>query len=123
LDPTKQVLPEDGDRIQSPKRYVLKEKQDDVLDKDKTMDNVRKRSICTSEYLSKSPTESPHSRSQGQFGVSLLRTWPNGFQTMVSGHKWRTRHQGGASIPQAEVTGPLMYLLHVMTLLLVVDTM
>jgi hypothetical protein len=29
-------------------RNVLKEKQDGVLDKDKTMDNVQKRNICTS---------------------------------------------------------------------------
>jgi hypothetical protein len=28
LGPTEQVLPEDGDRIQSPKRRVLKNKQD-----------------------------------------------------------------------------------------------
>jgi hypothetical protein len=33
--------------IQSPKRCVLKEKQDDILDKDKTMNNVQKRNICT----------------------------------------------------------------------------
>jgi hypothetical protein len=44
--PTEYVLPEDGDRIQSPKR-VLKHKQDDVLDKDKKMDNVQTCSICT----------------------------------------------------------------------------
>jgi hypothetical protein len=41
-----QVLPEDGDRIQSPKRCVLKDKHEGVLDKDKTMDNVQKRHIC-----------------------------------------------------------------------------
>jgi hypothetical protein len=35
------VLPEDGDRIQFPKRCVLKEKQDDISNKDKTMDNVK----------------------------------------------------------------------------------
>jgi hypothetical protein len=34
--------PEDGDRIQFPKR-VLTEKQDNILNKDKTMDNVQKR--------------------------------------------------------------------------------
>jgi hypothetical protein len=35
------------DRIQFPKRYVLKQKQDDILNKDKTIDNVQKRNICT----------------------------------------------------------------------------
>jgi hypothetical protein len=39
------VLPENGDRIQSSRR-VLKEKQDDILDKDNMMDNVLKRNIC-----------------------------------------------------------------------------
>jgi hypothetical protein len=34
LDPTEYVLPEDGHRIQFPKRCVLKEKQDDILNKD-----------------------------------------------------------------------------------------
>jgi hypothetical protein len=33
--------------IHSPKRHVLKDKQDDMLDEDKTMDNVQKRNICT----------------------------------------------------------------------------
>jgi hypothetical protein len=33
------VFPEDGDRIQSPKRCVLK-------NKDRTMDNVQKHHIC-----------------------------------------------------------------------------
>jgi hypothetical protein len=42
-----EVLPEDGDRIQFPKRCVLKEKQDDFLNKDKMMDNVQKHNICT----------------------------------------------------------------------------
>jgi hypothetical protein len=37
------VLPDDGNRIQSPKRCVLKYKQDDIFDKDKTMDNVQER--------------------------------------------------------------------------------
>jgi hypothetical protein len=46
LDPTEQVLPEDGDRIQFPKRCVFKEKRDGVLNKDKTMGNVQKRNIC-----------------------------------------------------------------------------
>jgi hypothetical protein len=44
---TELVLPEDGDRIQSPKRCVLKNKQNGVLDKDKTMDNAQKHNICT----------------------------------------------------------------------------
>jgi hypothetical protein len=39
-------LPEDGDRIQSPKRCVLKYKEDDVLDKDRRMDNVQEHNIC-----------------------------------------------------------------------------
>jgi hypothetical protein len=34
-----------GDRVQSPKRCVLTNKQDSVLDKDKTMDNVQKHNI------------------------------------------------------------------------------
>jgi hypothetical protein len=33
LGPTEQVLPEDGERIQSPKRCVLKYEQDGVLNK------------------------------------------------------------------------------------------
>jgi hypothetical protein len=41
-----QVLPEDGDRIQSPRRCVMKNKQDGVLDKDRTMDNVQEHNIC-----------------------------------------------------------------------------
>jgi hypothetical protein len=40
-------LPEVGNRIQPPKRCVLKHKQKDILDKDKTMDNVQERNICT----------------------------------------------------------------------------
>jgi hypothetical protein len=40
------VLPEDGDRIRSPKRCVLKNNQDGVLDQDKTMDNVQEHNIC-----------------------------------------------------------------------------
>jgi hypothetical protein len=41
-------LPEDGDTIQFPKRCVLKCKQEDILNKDKMMDNVQKRraNIC-----------------------------------------------------------------------------
>jgi hypothetical protein len=31
LGPTEEVLPEDGDRIHSPKHYVLKNKQDGVF--------------------------------------------------------------------------------------------
>jgi hypothetical protein len=52
LDQTEYVLPEDGDRIQSPKRCALKKKRNDILDKNKTMDNVQKRNICkkTSVY-------------------------------------------------------------------------
>jgi hypothetical protein len=46
LSSTEQVLPEDGDRTQSPKRCVLKNKQDGVLDKDRTMDSVNKQNIC-----------------------------------------------------------------------------
>jgi hypothetical protein len=41
------VLPEDKDRIQSPKPCVLKNKEDGVLDKDRTMDNVQKNNIRT----------------------------------------------------------------------------
>jgi hypothetical protein len=44
LGPTEQVLPEDADRIQSPKRCVFKQK-DSVLDKSRTMNNVRKHNI------------------------------------------------------------------------------
>jgi hypothetical protein len=47
LDPNEEVLPEDRDRIQSPKRCVLKNKQDNVLDKDKTKSNIQKRNILT----------------------------------------------------------------------------
>jgi hypothetical protein len=46
LGPIEKVLPEDGDRIQSPKLYVLKYKQDGVLNKNRTMDNVQKHNIC-----------------------------------------------------------------------------
>jgi hypothetical protein len=49
---TRYVLPEDGDRIQSPKRCVLKYKQDGVLDADRTMDNVHKHNICINVPLS-----------------------------------------------------------------------
>jgi hypothetical protein len=52
LAPTEKFLPEDGDRIPSPKRCVLKNTQDGVLDKDKTMDNVQKHNICTNVLLS-----------------------------------------------------------------------
>jgi hypothetical protein len=37
MGPTEQVSPEDRDRIQSPKRCVFKNKQDGVLDQDKTL--------------------------------------------------------------------------------------
>jgi hypothetical protein len=46
LGPTEYVLPEDGDIIQSPKRYVL--------NKNRTMDNVQ-RNIFTSINVSSSP--------------------------------------------------------------------
>jgi hypothetical protein len=59
-DQTEQVLPEDGVRIQYPKRCVLKDKQDDVLDKEETMDNVQKRNICR-WYLAKETNEIPWS--------------------------------------------------------------
>jgi hypothetical protein len=36
------VLPEDGERIQCPKRYVLKYKQDGIFDKCRTMNIVQK---------------------------------------------------------------------------------
>jgi Zn-finger protein len=41
------LLPEDGDRIQSPKRCVLKNKEDGVSDIKRTMDNVQKHNIYT----------------------------------------------------------------------------
>jgi hypothetical protein len=47
LGPTEKVLLGDGDGILSPKSCVLKNKQDGVLDKDRTMDNVQKHNICT----------------------------------------------------------------------------
>jgi hypothetical protein len=53
LGPTEKVLPEDGERIQSLKRYVLKYKQDGVLDTNGTMDNVKKHYICSNEPSSK----------------------------------------------------------------------
>jgi hypothetical protein len=37
----------DGDRIQYPKRCVMKYKQDGVLDKNRTMYNAQKPNICT----------------------------------------------------------------------------
>jgi hypothetical protein len=50
LGPIEWVLPEDGDIIQSPKRRVLKYKQDGVLDKNRTMDNVQNHNICNTSY-------------------------------------------------------------------------
>jgi hypothetical protein len=50
IGPNWKGLPEDGDRIQSPKRYVLKNKQDGVLDKNRTMENVQKHNICTNDF-------------------------------------------------------------------------
>jgi hypothetical protein len=47
LGPTESVLPENEDRIPSPKRCVLKYKQDGVLDENRTMDNVQKENIYT----------------------------------------------------------------------------
>jgi hypothetical protein len=47
LGPTEQVLPEDGDRIQSPKVVFCKINRNVFLDKDRTMDNVQKHNICT----------------------------------------------------------------------------
>jgi hypothetical protein len=38
----------------SPKRCVLKDKQNDVSNKDKTMDNVQKHNICTNAPSSQS---------------------------------------------------------------------
>jgi hypothetical protein len=38
-------LPEDGDRIQSPKHCILKYKQDGVTDKNRKMYNVQKHNI------------------------------------------------------------------------------
>jgi hypothetical protein len=40
------LLYEDGDRIQSPKLRVFKYKQDGVLHKNRTADNVQKHNIC-----------------------------------------------------------------------------
>jgi hypothetical protein len=42
-------LPDDGDRIQSPKHCGLKYKQEDILDKDETMGNVRERNGCVND--------------------------------------------------------------------------
>jgi hypothetical protein len=39
------ILPEDGDKIQSPKHFILKNKQDSVLDEDRMMENVQKHDI------------------------------------------------------------------------------
>jgi hypothetical protein len=47
LGPNDYVLPEDGDRSQSPKSFVFKYKRDIVLDKNKMMDNVQKHNIVT----------------------------------------------------------------------------
>jgi hypothetical protein len=40
-------MPEDGDRIQSPKSCVFKYKEDSALGKNRTMDSVQKHNICT----------------------------------------------------------------------------
>jgi hypothetical protein len=42
-----ELVPIFGDRTQSPKRFVLKHKQGDVLYKNRTMDNVQKHNIHT----------------------------------------------------------------------------
>jgi hypothetical protein len=47
----KSVLPEDGEKIQSPKLCVLENIQDGVLDKHRTMENVQKHNICTNEWV------------------------------------------------------------------------
>jgi hypothetical protein len=47
LDPAEQVLPEDGDSIQSPKHWVLKNKEGSVFRKIQTVNNVQKYNICT----------------------------------------------------------------------------
>jgi hypothetical protein len=39
-------LPEDGDRIKFLKHCVLNKNQDDVLKKNKMMDNIQKHNIC-----------------------------------------------------------------------------
>jgi hypothetical protein len=41
----------DGDRIQSPKRCVLKYKQDGALDKIRAMANVQKHNISVTNYI------------------------------------------------------------------------
>jgi hypothetical protein len=46
------IVPISGDRIQSPKRCVSKSKQDGVLDKNRTMNNVKKYNICINVPLS-----------------------------------------------------------------------
>jgi hypothetical protein len=45
--PTEQVLHEEGDTIQPRKSCVLKNNHDGSLDKDKTMDNVKKQNNCS----------------------------------------------------------------------------
>jgi hypothetical protein len=52
IGPNLQVLPEVGNRIHSPKRCVLKDKQDNVLDKGRMMDNVQKHNIFTGIFVS-----------------------------------------------------------------------
>jgi hypothetical protein len=48
-----QVKPTQLRPIQSPKRCVLKKKQDGVLGKDKTMGNVQKHNICRIVFLAR----------------------------------------------------------------------
>jgi hypothetical protein len=47
LDPAEQVLPDDGDKIKYLKRCVFKYKEDDILDKVETMDDVQERNNGT----------------------------------------------------------------------------
>jgi hypothetical protein len=67
LDIIHQVLPEDGDRIQSPRRCVLKNKEDGVLDQDKTMANVQEHNICTNVPSSQTLRSYSHTRDYKDF--------------------------------------------------------
>jgi hypothetical protein len=46
LVPKYRVLPEDGDRIQSPKHCVLNKRQDRILNKNKKIADVQKDDGC-----------------------------------------------------------------------------
>jgi hypothetical protein len=52
MGPSKKAPPEDGDRIQFPKRYVLNKNRTVFLDKNRTMDNVQKHNGCINVPLS-----------------------------------------------------------------------